>query len=101
MIGSCKIEGVDGGNGIDIATGRYTYANEPGKAENVSERSWSLITTSMLEERLSTITVGVLIFSGGVPGAEVEAYGCGKYGTLLSPQSTYAGPLGECTWSAA
>src|SRR5262245_5050719 len=80
VIASCKIEGtvpVDNGSaGISISTSFNppTLMN-PGKPENVPAPSSSSITSSMLlEERRSIIRWGVLMFSVGVPGAQVEVY---------------------------
>jgi hypothetical protein len=86
VIASCKIEGpeplpsIGGGEGIDIITsaGIPTPTNR-GKPENIS--GTLLIANNDIDVAGGTaldLTVGVLIFSVGVPGAEVEAYVSGN-----------------------
>ena len=82
MIASCEIAGLDpsGGDGIDIATsdGLPSPAN-PGHPENV--RGTLLIVNNDIDLTRGSAgagAVGVLIFSVGVPGAEVEAYVSGN-----------------------
>jgi len=81
VIASCKIEGVDplpaiGGDGIDIATtGGIPMPTNPGKPESIS--GTLLIADNDIDLAGGTAldnTVGVLVFSVGVPGAEVEVY---------------------------
>lgn len=82
VIASCKIEGVDplpaigGSEGIDITTsGGIPMPTNPGKPENISgtlviaDNDIDVIGGTALDN-----TVGVLVFSVGVPGAEVEVY---------------------------
>ena len=79
-IASCKIDGLDPqlgfGDGIDINTSSGLPApTNPGKPENVS--GTLLIANNDINlagATAQTQAVGVLIFSVGVPGAEVEAY---------------------------
>jgi hypothetical protein len=84
VIASCKIEGLEpllgGGEGIDIVTspGIPMPAN-PGKPESIS--GTLLIADNDIDLAGGTaldLTGGVLIFSVGVPGAEVEAYVSGN-----------------------
>jgi hypothetical protein len=81
VIASCKIEGEEplpmiGGDGIDIITsGGIPTPTNPGKPENISGRL--LITNNDIDIAGGTDqdnTVGVLVFSVGVPGTEVDAY---------------------------
>jgi len=80
VIASCKIEGLEpllgGGDGIDIVTSPgIPMPTNPGKPENVS--GTLLIADNDIDLAGGTaldLTVGVLIFSVGVPGAEVEVY---------------------------
>ena len=82
VIASCKIEGVEtlqtigGGDGIDINTSSgVPMPTNPGKPENIS--GTLLVANNDIDVAGGTaqdLTVGVLIFSVGVPGAEVEAY---------------------------
>lgn len=87
VIASCKIEGLEplpppnsGGEGIDIVTSPgIPSPNSPGKPENIS--GTLLIVNNVIDLVGGTAqdnTVGVLIFSVGVPGAEVEAYVSGN-----------------------
>ena len=80
VIASCKIEGLEpllgGGDGIDIVTSPgIPMPTNPGKPENVS--GTLVIADNDIDLAGGTaldLTVGVLIFSVGVPGAEVEVY---------------------------
>jgi hypothetical protein len=82
VIASCKIEGVDplsatsGSEGIDIVTsGDIPTPTNPGKPESIS--GTLLIADNDIDVVGGTAqdnTIGVLVFSVGVPGAEVEAY---------------------------
>jgi hypothetical protein len=82
VIASCKIEGVDplpaigGSEGIDIATsGGIPMPTNPGKPENIS--GTLVIADNDIDVAGGTVldnTVGVLVFSVGVPGSEVEVY---------------------------
>jgi hypothetical protein len=84
VIASCKIEGLEpllgGGEGIDIVTSPgIPMPTNPGKPENVS--GTLVIADNDIDLAGGTaldLTVGVLIFSVGVPGAEVEAYVSGN-----------------------
>jgi hypothetical protein len=84
VIASCKIEGLEpllgGGEGIDIVTSPgVPMPTNPGKPENVS--GTLVIADNDIDLAGGTaldLTVGVLIFSVGVPGAEVEAYVSGN-----------------------
>jgi hypothetical protein len=84
VIASCKIEGLEpllgGGEGIDIITSPgVPMPTNPGKPENVS--GMLVIADNDIDLAGGTaldLTVGVLIFSVGVPGAEVEAYVSGN-----------------------
>jgi Right handed beta helix region len=86
VIASCKIEGVEtlqtigGGDGIDINTSSgVPMPTNPGKPENIS--GTLLVANNDIDVAGGTaqdLTVGVLIFSVGVPGAEVEAYVSGN-----------------------
>lgn len=85
IIASCKIEGVEplptigGGEGIDIITsGGVPNPTNPGKPENIS--GTLLVVNNDIDVGGTALdnTVGVLIFSVGVPGAEVEAYVSGN-----------------------
>jgi hypothetical protein len=77
VIASCKIEGLEpllgGGEGIDIVTSPgIPMPTNPGKPENVS--GTLVIADNDIDLAGGTaldLTVGVLIFSVGVPGAEV------------------------------
>lgn len=86
VIASCKIEGVDplpaigGSEGIDIATSPgIPMPINPGKPNNISgtlviaDNDIDLAGGTALDN-----TLGILIFSVGVPGAEVEAYVSGN-----------------------
>jgi hypothetical protein len=86
VIASCKIEGVEPlptigeGDGIDIITSSgIPMPTNPGKPENISgtlliaNNDIDLAGASALDN-----TAGVLVFSVGVPGAEVEAYVSGN-----------------------
>src|SRR5262249_27808395 len=83
VIASCKIEGVElqgGGGGIDIDTvGALPTPTNPGKPENVS--GTLLIANNDIDVGGTALdnTTGVLVFSVGVPGAEVEAYVSGNH----------------------
>ena len=78
VIASCKIEGtqppIGVADGIDIATGGLPSPTNPGKPENIS--GTLLIVNNDID--LTGGSVGVLIFSVGVPGAEVEVYVSGN-----------------------
>ena len=82
VIASCKIAGIDpaGGDGIDIATSEgVPLPANPGHPENIS--GTLLIVNNDIDLAGGTAeeqTVGVLMFSVGVPGAEVEAYVSGN-----------------------
>jgi hypothetical protein len=81
MIASCKIDGTgNGGDGIDIVTSDSTpKPANPGHPENIS--GTLLIVNNDIDlagGTPETKTVGVLVFSVGVPGAEVEAYVSGN-----------------------
>jgi hypothetical protein len=85
VIAACKIEGIVplptiGGDGIDIITSSgIPMPTNPGKPENIS--GMLLIANNDIDVAGGTVldnTVGVLIFSVGVPGAEVEAYVSGN-----------------------
>jgi len=80
VIASCKIEGLEpllgGGEGIDIVTSPgIPMPTNPGKPESISgtlviaDNDIDLAGGTALDN-----TVGVLVFSVGVPGAEVEVY---------------------------
>jgi hypothetical protein len=84
VIASCKIEGIEPPtigqtDGIDIATGDLPSPTNPGKPENISgtllivNNDIDLVGGTALNQ-----VVGVLIFSVGVPGAEVEVYVSGN-----------------------
>lgn len=84
VITSCKIEGIEPmmgqGGGIDIITSNsIPTPTNPGKPENISgtlviaQNDFDLAGGTVLDN-----TVGVLVFSVGVPGAEVEAYVSGN-----------------------
>jgi hypothetical protein len=81
MIASCKIDGTgNGSDGIDIVTSDTvpTPAN-PGHPEKIS--GTLLIVNNDIDLAGGTAEdqiVGVLVFSVGVPGAEVEAYVSGN-----------------------
>src|SRR5215813_15664256 len=83
VIASCKIEGVElqgGGGGIDIDTvGGLPMPTNPGKPENIS--GTLLIANNDIDVGGTALdnTTGVLVFSVGVPGAEVEAYVSGNH----------------------
>jgi hypothetical protein len=78
VIASCKIEGLEpgGGNGIAISTiDAIPTPMNPGHPENISGTLW--IVDNDIDVAGGTaedLTIGVLIFSVGVPGAEVEAH---------------------------
>jgi len=80
VIASCKIEGLEpllgGGEGIDIVTSPgIPMPTNPGKPENVS--GTLVIADNHIDAAGGTAldnTLGVLVFSVGVPGAEVEVY---------------------------
>lgn len=80
VIASCKIDGIEpllgGGDGIDIITSPgIPMPTNPGKPENVS--GTLVIADNRIDLAGGTAldnTVGVLVFSVGVPGAEVEVY---------------------------
>ncbi len=84
VIASCRIEGVDPvdhlSRGIAIDThGGIPNPTNPGKPENVS--GTLLIVNNDIDAAGGTAldnTLGVTIFSVGVPGAEVEAYVSGN-----------------------
>jgi hypothetical protein len=86
VIASCKIEGIEPlptigeGDGIDIITSSgIPMPTNPGKPENIS--GTLLIANNDIDLAGGTAldnTVGVLVFSVGVPGAEVEAYVSGN-----------------------
>jgi hypothetical protein len=85
VIASCKIAGVEplpaiGGDGIDIVTSRgVPTPTSPGKPENIS--GTLLIVNNDIDVAGGTaqdLTVGVTIFSVGVPGAEVDVYVSGN-----------------------
>lgn len=82
VVASCKIEGVEpvGGlsDGIGVATG-FPTPTDPGHPENVSG------TLSIVDNDVDVAggtardnTLGILIFSVGVPGAEVEVHVSGN-----------------------
>ena len=80
VIASCKIEGLEpllgGGEGIDIVTSPgIPMPTNPGKPESIS--GTLVIADNDIDLAVGTAldkTVGVLVFSVGVPGAEVEVY---------------------------
>lgn len=80
VIASCKIAGIEPtigeGDGIDIITSSgIPMPTNPGKPENIS--GTLLIANNDIDLAGGTAldnTVGVLVFSVGVPGAEVEVY---------------------------
>lgn len=84
VIASCQVEGVDpvthSSNGIEVNTsGLPPTPTSPGKPENVS--GTLLIVNNDIDVAGGTAqdnTVGILLFSVGVPGAEVEAYVSGN-----------------------
>ena len=85
VIASCKIEGIEplpgiGGDGIDVATsGGVPVPTNPGKPENIS--GTLVISDNDIDVAGGTAvdnTVGVLVFSVGVPDAKVEAYVSGN-----------------------
>jgi hypothetical protein len=79
VIASCKIEGTIGGDGIDIITSvGIPNPTNPGKPENIS--GTLLVVNNDIDVGGTALDqqVGVLIFSVGVPGAEVEAYVSGN-----------------------
>lgn len=79
VIASCKIEGTIGGDGIDIITsGGIPNPTNPGKPENIS--GTLLVVNNDIDVGGTALDqqVGVLIFSVGVPGAQVEAYVSGN-----------------------
>src|SRR5262245_21058746 len=85
VIASCKIEGVEmpnGGGGIDIGTTfglNLPNPTNPGKPENISGAL--LIVNNDIDVGGTALdnTTGVVVFSVGVPGAEVEAYVSGNH----------------------
>ena len=84
VIASCKIEGLEpllgGGEGIDIVTSPgIPMPTNPGKPENIS--GTLVIADNHIDLAGGTAldnTLGVLVFSVGVPGAEVEVYVSGN-----------------------
>jgi len=79
LITFCKIEGVDLGLGFGVGIDIYTTdpiptPTSPGKPENVTGRLLIVNNDIDVGGTAQVSTVGVLIFSVGVPGAEVEAY---------------------------
>jgi hypothetical protein len=82
VIASCKIASLDppGSDGIDIATSEGVPSPaKPGHPENIS--GTLLIVNNDIDLAGGTAdvqTVGILMFSVGVPGAEVEAYVSGN-----------------------
>jgi len=86
VIASCKIEGIEPlptigeGDGIDIITSSgIPMPTNPGKPENIS--GTLLIANNDIDLAGGSAlvnTAGVLVFSVGVPGAEVEAYVSGN-----------------------
>jgi len=80
VIASCTIEGLEpgGGTGIAIITGpniNVPTPMNPGRPENISGTLWIVDNDLDLGGgSAEDLIVGVLIFSVGVPGAEVEAY---------------------------
>jgi hypothetical protein len=87
VIASCRIEGVEPGKGgfgegIDISTTpgiNVPNLTSPGKPENVS--GTLLIANNDIDVGGTALddTVGVVVFSVGIPGAEVEAYVSGNH----------------------
>lgn len=85
VVASCKIEGIEplpgvGGDGIDVVTsGGIPVPTNPGKPENIS--GTLVIADNDIDVAGGTAvdnTVGVLVFSVGVPDAKVEAYVSGN-----------------------
>jgi hypothetical protein len=86
VIASCKIKGIEPlptigeGDGIDIITSSgIPMPTNPGKPENIS--GTLLIANNDIDLAGGTAqdnTIGILVFSVGVPGAEVEAYVSGN-----------------------
>jgi len=85
VIAACKIAGVEplpgiGGDGIDIVTSKgVPTPTSPGKPDNIS--GTLLIVNNDIDVAGGTaqdLTVGVTIFSVGVPGAEVDVYVAGN-----------------------
>jgi hypothetical protein len=88
VIASCRIEGVEPdetgfGDGIDIDTvvsgNGIPSLNNPGKPENVSGTFVIANNDIDLGGTALDETVGVLVFSVGIPGAEVEVYVSGNH----------------------
>jgi len=86
VITSCTIEGVEplggAGGGIDIATTfgfNLPNPTNPGKPENIS--GTLLIANNDIDVGGTALddTTGVIVFSVGIPGAEVEAYVSGNH----------------------
>lgn len=83
VIASCRIEGVEtvsgGGEGIDVITSQTNPTpTNPGKPGNVSGTLQIVDNEIDVGGTAQDSTVGVLIFSVGVPGAEVEAHVSGN-----------------------
>jgi len=84
VIASCKIEGVEPVNGLSDGIGIYTTssppnpATNPGKPENIS--GTVLIADNEIDVPGTSLdnTLGIVIFSVGVPGAEVNAHVSGN-----------------------
>jgi hypothetical protein len=85
VIASCKIEGVEslpaigGAEGIDIVTsGDIPTPTNPGKPENIS--GTLLVVNNDIDVGGTALdnTIGMTIFSVGVPAAEVEVYVSGN-----------------------
>jgi hypothetical protein len=79
VIASCKIDGVNrepgGADGIHIATGTVPNpTTNPGKPENISGTLLVANNDIDVGGTASDLTVGILVFSVGVPGTEVEVY---------------------------
>jgi hypothetical protein len=86
VIASCRIEGVEmqgsGGEGIDISTTPHINVpnlTSPGKPENVSGTLLIADNDIDLGGTGLDATVGVVVFSVGIPGAEVEVYVSGNH----------------------
>jgi len=80
VIASCKIEG-GGGDGIDIVTVTGTgvpLPMSPGKPENISGTLLIVNNDIDVPGTAQDLTVGVVIFSLGVSGAEVDVYVSGN-----------------------
>jgi hypothetical protein len=83
VIASCKIEGIvplsGQGDGVDITTSGIPTPTNPGRPEKIS--GTLLIANNQIDLAGGTAldnTLGVLVFSAGVPGAEVAAYVSGN-----------------------